>query len=293
MHILHKFLTVRCGHYGTVTPLLVFDRVQYVQRSGPVCAAAAELSVSTSAQRWQVERVHCPACLCHVTFSSSVNVVDYFLRDQNWLPGIRTPSIFGCTSRAQGRLCEAEAHGKESRFVCWWQCSHESRYSISPSTITVCCLGKRLKKKICFWNFTFTSGVLLLPSAAGLGGRKAGFSTLLEAWIRKRTQPTLYRYPHIPFCVYFGRCWIGVSFRTTLSLRQPSWLHSAFCKSSFSRKLSKPQCPFESWCMTVQKTIQWHSITQSIWKQLFPDITSQIQVYKWPTFSNWWCTCLT
>lgn len=136
--------------------------------------------------------------------------------------------------------------------------------------------GKTFEKEIFFfWNFTSTFGVLLLPSAAGLGGRKAGFSTLLEAWIRKRTQPTLYRYPHIPFCVYFGRCWIGVSFRTTLSLRQPSWLHSEFYKSSFSGKLSKPQCPFESWCMTVQKTIQWHSIMQSIWKQLFPNITSQ------------------
>lgn len=143
-----------------------------------------------------------------------------------------------------------------SRFVCWWRCSHENRYSISSSSVAVCCQGKHLTKKICFWNFTSTFGVLLLPSTAVLGGRKAGFSTFLAAWIRKRTQPTLYRYPHIPFCVYFGRCWIGVSFRTTLSLRQPSWLHSEFYKSSFSGKLSKPQCPFESCCMTVQKTKQ-------------------------------------
>lgn len=62
---------------------------------------------------WQVGRVHSQACVCHVTFSSSVNVVDYFLRDQNWLPRIRAPSIFSRTSRTRGRLCEAEARGRE------------------------------------------------------------------------------------------------------------------------------------------------------------------------------------
>lgn len=69
--------------------------------------------------RWQAERVQSQACVCHVTFSSSVNVVDYFLRDQNWLPRIRPPSIFNHTSRTQGRLCEAEAHGKESGAASW------------------------------------------------------------------------------------------------------------------------------------------------------------------------------
>ncbi|KAG7319251.1 hypothetical protein KOW79_017725 [Hemibagrus wyckioides] len=45
---------------------------------------------------------HQRPALCHVTFSSSVNVVDYFLRDQNWLPGIGAPSI-SAECRAQGR----------------------------------------------------------------------------------------------------------------------------------------------------------------------------------------------
>lgn len=62
--------------------------------------------------RWQVGRAQSRARVCHVTFSSSVNVVDYFLRDQNWLPKIRPPSIFSPTSRTQrGKLCGAEAHG--------------------------------------------------------------------------------------------------------------------------------------------------------------------------------------
>lgn len=64
---------------------------------------------------WQVGRVHSQACVCHVTFSSSVNVVDYFLRDQNWLPRIRAPSIFSRMSRTRGRLCEAEARGRVRR----------------------------------------------------------------------------------------------------------------------------------------------------------------------------------
>lgn len=68
---------------------------------------------------WQVGRVQSWACVCHVTFSSSVNVVDYFLRDQNWLPRIRPPSIFRYTSRTQGRLGGAEAHGKESGNASW------------------------------------------------------------------------------------------------------------------------------------------------------------------------------
>lgn len=42
---------------------------------------------------WQVGRAQSQTCVCHVTFSSSVNVVDYFLRDRNWLPRIRPPSI--------------------------------------------------------------------------------------------------------------------------------------------------------------------------------------------------------
>lgn len=41
----------------------------------------------------EVGEKHCSLGLCHVTFCSSVNVVDYFLRDQNWLPGIGPPSI--------------------------------------------------------------------------------------------------------------------------------------------------------------------------------------------------------
>lgn len=61
---------------------------------------------------WQVGRVQSRACVCHVTFSSSVNVVDYFLRDQNWLPRTRPPSIFSCACRTQRGLCGAEAHGK-------------------------------------------------------------------------------------------------------------------------------------------------------------------------------------
>lgn len=75
---------------------------------------AQQQSWHFSSQLWQVCRVQSPACVCHVTFSSSVNVVDYFLRDQNWLTRIRTSSIFSGTSRAQERLTEAEAHGKES-----------------------------------------------------------------------------------------------------------------------------------------------------------------------------------
>lgn len=183
MPSLDKFPTVRCGHYGVVTPLPVFDRVQYVQwRVGRFVQQQQQqcLAVSTSAQRWQVERVHCPACLCHVTFSSSVNVVDYFLRDQNWLPGIRTPSIFSRTSRTQGRLCEAEAHGKEcgADFLRRWRRSHENCYSISLSTIAGCWL---CGKKMYFWNFTSTFSVLLLPSSAVVGSRKADFSPLLDA----------------------------------------------------------------------------------------------------------------
>lgn len=41
-------------------------------------------------------RVCVCVCVCHVRFSSSVNAEDYFLRDQNWLPGNRPPSIFSC-----------------------------------------------------------------------------------------------------------------------------------------------------------------------------------------------------
>lgn len=42
--------------------------------------------------------------VCHVRFSSSVNVVDYFLRDQNWLPRIRLPSIFSRSNRMREGL---------------------------------------------------------------------------------------------------------------------------------------------------------------------------------------------
>lgn len=66
---------------------------------------------------WLLWQVGSLASMCHVTFASSVNRVDYFLRDQNWLPEIRPSSIFSPTSRTRGGqgLQEAEAHGKRKR----------------------------------------------------------------------------------------------------------------------------------------------------------------------------------
>lgn len=99
-------------------------------KSGLVCAGVV-LAVSTchvlamlaGGKGWKAVRpcVYVCARLCvgHVRFSSSVNVEDYFLRDQNWLPRIRPPSIFSHTSRTQGRLCGAEAHGKKSCDASW------------------------------------------------------------------------------------------------------------------------------------------------------------------------------
>lgn len=82
--------------------------------------------LSALAGREQAQRVP----VCHVTFSSSVNVLDYFLRDQNWLPRIGPPSIFSCTSRM---LHEAEAHGKESgaRFPSRWRSSEAVRQLVT------------------------------------------------------------------------------------------------------------------------------------------------------------------
>lgn len=54
------------------------------------------------------ERVRACVRVCHVTFGSSVNVVDYFLRDQNWLPRIGPPSIFKCTNRTQGEAMRSK-----------------------------------------------------------------------------------------------------------------------------------------------------------------------------------------
>ena len=51
------------------------------------------------------ERAEPGSRVCHVTFSSSVNVVDYFLRDQNWLPEIRPPSIFVPCEWDAGECC--------------------------------------------------------------------------------------------------------------------------------------------------------------------------------------------
>lgn len=64
---------------------------------------------------------HCTLGLCHVTFCSSVNVVDYSLRDQNWLPGIGPPSI-SAESGAQagaGPARPARAHGMQTA---WSRC---------------------------------------------------------------------------------------------------------------------------------------------------------------------------
>lgn len=82
---------------------LWWSPILHAVKSGLIRAAAV-LALSTCARcvgRWGECRAE--ACVCHVTFSSSVNVVDYFLRDQNWLPRIRPPSIFGRQSRMQGK----------------------------------------------------------------------------------------------------------------------------------------------------------------------------------------------
>lgn len=77
---------------------------------------------------------------CRIRFSSSVNVADYFLRDQNWLPTIGPPSIFRSTSRTQ-----AEGGGVKQRFMGkrerWcllseWGSGQATRYSIPASAVT-------------------------------------------------------------------------------------------------------------------------------------------------------------
>ncbi len=73
--------------------------------------------------RREEEEKHCSPGLCHVTFCSSVNVVDYFLRDQNWLPRIRPPSI-SAESGTQAGARPARTHGTRTAWSrClnrWW-----------------------------------------------------------------------------------------------------------------------------------------------------------------------------
>lgn len=73
--------------------------------------------------RREKEETHCSLGLCHVTFCSSVNVVDYFLRDQNWLPGIIPPSI-SAESGTRAGAHPAWAHGMRTTWSrClnrWW-----------------------------------------------------------------------------------------------------------------------------------------------------------------------------
>lgn len=99
----HKFSINFCQQmYWQCKCKLVTLKTSTIYQEWPGLCSSTLGSENLCSLCWQVGRVHSQACVCHVTFSSSVNVVDYFLRDQNWLPRIRAPSIFSRTSRTHG-----------------------------------------------------------------------------------------------------------------------------------------------------------------------------------------------
>lgn len=156
-------------------------------------------------------------CVCRVKFRSSVNVVDYFLRDQNWLPRIRPPSIFlQAPCRTQGKAVWSrgswvkESGGRRAlRFPSRWQSSQATRYSISASAVTAAiCQGnvcERNKNKCDLETWSQQSVFLLLffvaPPAQCCRRRiradfshtqkkKCKCSNRLENYIRNSTWPS-------------------------------------------------------------------------------------------------------
>lgn len=205
-----------------VTLLLTCDGVQYYVLSGVAWFVQQqswqELAVSAGWGGGMQSR----ACVCHVTFSSSVNVVDYFLRDQNWLPRIRPPSIFSGTSRTQRRQRGAGAHGKESAAASWaGDGAVRQLVTQSPPRRWLCryvaeTFGRN--KYMQSWNFISAVTLFFLVCAVSSLLQMADkmiSQTLLDASTGRRipsapssTWPSLplLRYPHGPLSAYLCLC---------------------------------------------------------------------------------------